>query len=303
MGTAINNFCCIKNVDLIENHNYPNSFYGKQTDDRYQTLRKNQKERLPASQIKLTNYQEEETAKEESASMLPITITNVIVGKEGDPKSDYEIIEKIGEGSYGKVYKVRNKINNEIRAMKEIEKNYLGNLSDNEVMKEIEILKHLNHPYIIKLYEYYVTNDYIYLINELINEGDLQSKIRKIKKFPEFAVKIIMLQVFKALMYLNEKSIIHGDLKLENILIECYDEKKNENKKNNEDNFINAIKQDMKLLSKKIEPYKKLTSSKYLDTDIINTFNKNLNEKHQRDTINAYGTGFRLRGKKKRIQQ
>ena len=86
-------------------------------------------------------------------------------------------------------------------------------------MKEIEILKKLNYIYIIKLYEYYITDDFIFLINELSNEGDLQSKMMKIKIFPEFIVKIIMLQIFKALRFLNEKSIIHGDLKLENILV------------------------------------------------------------------------------------
>ena len=51
-----------------------------------------------------------------------------------------------------------------------------------------------------------------------------KKKIKKIGKFPEFIVKVIMLQVFKALNYLSEKHIIHGDLKLENILVICYDD-------------------------------------------------------------------------------
>ena len=55
--------------------------------------------------------------------------------------------------------------------------------------------------------------------------------MRKIGRFPEFIVKIIMLQIFKALMYLNEKRIIHGDLKLENILVECYDDSDSEHQK------------------------------------------------------------------------
>ena len=49
-----------------------------------------------------------------------------------------------------------------------------------------------------------------------------QGKIKKIGKFLEFIVKVIMLQILNALMYLDEKSIINGDLKLENILVYSY---------------------------------------------------------------------------------
>ena len=49
--------------------------------------------------------------------------------------------------------------------MKKISKHWVNELNDNEVEKEFEILKDLNHPYIIKLYEYYVNGKYIFLIN------------------------------------------------------------------------------------------------------------------------------------------
>ena len=58
-----------------------------------------------------------------------------------------------------------------------------------------------------------------------------------------------MLQVFKALSYLNEKRIIHGDLKLENIMVECYDSKENNKKNENKDGFIEAIKKDMAIIN------------------------------------------------------
>ena len=287
-------FCCVDNNDIIRNQNYPHSF-GKETDDRNKTFRKPDKERLPSSQIKLDlNKNSDSMAFLESSSKIPISSKNVIVRKKGDPEEDYEILRVLGSGTYGQVFKVRNKNNNSIRAMKKIAKYWVDNLNDSEVMKEIEILRKLNHPYIIKLYEYYVTNDYIYLINELCDEGDLQGKIKKIKKFPEFIVKYIMLQVFKALMYLNEKSIIHGDLKLENILIECY-----ENKNNNlNDGFIEAIKHDMEIINGSINSISSFHSHK-IDLKAINEINKKLNEKHEKQQINSYGTVFRFRGAKK----
>ena len=286
----MDNFCCVDNDVIINNQNYPHSFNGKGIDDIHQTFKKSVKEKIPSSKI---NLGETKPNLLESISKIPISTTDVIIGKRSSPYDIYEKISQLGEGTYGKVYKVKNKQNNSIRAMKRIDKYWLDKLNDNEVVKEIEILKDLNHPYIIKLYEYYVNDKYIYLIHELCDEGDLQKKITKIKKFPEFIVKVIMLQVFKALMYLNEKSIIHGDLKLENILVYSYENNDNKNK----DGFIEAIKHDMDIINDNINPVS--SYNKYnIDIKDIDNINKKLNEKHQREEINSYGTTFRLRGQK-----
>ena len=288
-------FCCVDTNDIINNPNYPETFNDKIIDDKYPTYWRHENERLPSNQIKLDLTKNVDSTIFERPSRIPISSSNVIIGKEGNPFKDYEIIKKLGSGTFGQVFKVKNLHNNSIRAMKKIAKYWIDNLNDNEVMKEIKILQNLNHPYIIKLYEYYITNNYIYLINELSEEGDLQGKIKKIKKFPEFIVKIIMLQIFKALMYLNEKNIIHGELKLENILVICYDE--NEKKKNSsgKDGFIEAIKHDMGIISSSINTVNTL---KLFDVKEINNLNKKLNEKHQREEVNSYGTIFRFRAKK-----
>ena len=300
------NFCCVDNDDIIYNQNYPHSF--NSIGEKNYTIRKNGKERLPLSQMNLSISKNNDSCDFKSASRIPISSKNVIIKKKGDPLEEYVILDKLGEGTYGVVYKVKNKNNNAIRAMKKISKHWFGNLNDNEVMKEIEILKNLNHPYIIKLYEYYVNDDYIFLINELSEEGDLQGKMRKIKIFPEFIVKIIMLQVFKALMYLNEKSIIHGDLKLENILVVCYEnkeeEKKQKNKKNyDNDGFINAIKNDIEIINNSINSVNTFNYKyKTIDLKQINELNKNLNNKYQRSNINSYGTNFKFRSSQKNVK-
>jgi hypothetical protein len=299
MGTLMQNICCVDNDDLIYNANYPKSFDVDNLDGENKSLRKSNFSRLPEDRIVLGHSRNKDLAMSmvKSTSNLPICTKDIIIAKKGNPFEDYEIITKLGEGTFGKVYKVRNKTNNAIRAMKQIGKYWLDDINDNEVMKEIEILKKLNHPYIIKLYEYYVTKDSLFLINELCDEGDLHGKMRKIGKFPEFIVKIIMLQIFKALIYLNEKRIIHGDLKLENILVECYDDKDNElqkEKNKNYDGFIEAIQHDMELLNQKISSFNTLEMKNGKE---INNINRRLNEKHQREAINSYGTNFRFRAK------
>ena len=301
MGNLVLNFCCIRNDDITNNRNYSQRIYDNSLDKNPTSFRKSGPERLPASQIDLGLPKNGDSyALLSSTSRIPISSKNVIISKSNDPFEDYEIIKKLGEGTYGRVYKIRNKNNNTIRAMKKISKHFLDNLNDNEVTKEIEILRNLNHPYIIKLYEYYIREDYIYLINELCEEGDLQGKIRKIKKFPEFIVKIIMLQVFKALIYLNEKSIIHGDLKLENILVECYDINKESRNKLGKDGFIEAIKHDIGIIKGNIALKNSLNSTNsFKEGEDINDLNKKLNEKHQREAINSYGTTFRFRAHKK----
>ncbi len=275
MGGLAETFCCIENRDILENPNYPQSFEDNSKSIRSLTLNK---ELLPSDQIILKDIVNEQNFTE--TSKIPISAKNIIIQKKGDPFQDYKIIKKIGEGAFGVVYKVKNKNNNSIRAMKIIKKYFLNKDDDSEIKKEIEILKTLNHPYIMKLYEYYVNNDSVFIISELCEEGDLNSKIRKIKKFPEFIVQIIMLQIFKAIMYLNQKHIFHGDLKLENILVVCYDNDNSKKKNKNDDGFINAIKHDMNIIMNEKElrkSYMVYNYSKASDKS-INFVNKKMNE-------------------------
>ena len=295
MGNLISVICCIKNDDIINNRNYPTSFYqNSSSDEKFNSiLQKSEKslnEKLPVSIINTTNESNTEISKD-----LDLTSKYVIVRKEGSPLADYDAISKLGEGTFGKVFKVKHKHNKILYAMKQISKYNLSNIGQNKIMKEIEILKKLNYIYIIKLYEYYITDDFIFLINELSNEGDLQSKMMKIKIFPEFIVKIIMLQIFKALRFLNEKSIIHGDLKLENILVVTYNNEKEKKKNKKEDGFIEAIKHDMKIINEKLNSVPKTETFQRFDKKFISNINKNIKES-QNGGIQTYGTiNFKFR--------
>lgn len=146
-----------------------------------------------------------------------------------DPKEDYIIEKKLGEGGYGMVWRVKNKKSKLIRAMKKI-KRYSNNIEDfNETKNEIETLKKMDHPNIVKIFDYYMDDDYYYLITEFCENGELYKKIIENKNgFDESSVAYIMYQIFSAVNYCHSTlNIIHRDLKPENILIDSFDKNKN----------------------------------------------------------------------------
>ena len=162
----------------------------------------------------------------------------------------YDTIKKIGKGTFGTVYKVMNKQTGVIRAMKVISKNKLKcGFTDEDIIQEINILTKLEHPHIIKVYEFYNYKKHYYIINEFCNEGDLAEKLAKLTKFPEFFVKILMVQIFNAVLYLHKKCVFHGDLKLENIMIDSLNNNNIEEPspaKKKQDDFISSLLEDEK---------------------------------------------------------
>ena len=188
-------------------------------------------------------------------STLPIDSINFIRQKTGKIEDDYLFIKNLGQGGYGKVIKATHKKTGMIRAIKFIPKNNLKfGYTDEDIFREIEILRKLQHPNIMKLYEFYSDNEYYYLVNEYCSEGDLNDKMIKIENFDENVVKILMFQIFQAVYYLHNKNVIHGDLKLENIMID------NINTKTLEEKKINKFKKNLSFLSS-------------IKTDLENSFN------------------------------
>ena len=124
---------------------------------------------------------------------------------------NYQKLKRIGKGSYGSVYKVMKKNTNLIRAMKVIPKNFQ---KDNlEILREINILKNLDHPNVMKIYEFLEDEKNYYLIQEFCDGGDLDTILNGKKIFCEFLVKFIMYQVFLAINYLHLNNIVHQDIK------------------------------------------------------------------------------------------
>ena len=150
---------------------------------------------------------------------IPINQENLIWGKKGLPQSNYVRGKSLGKGAYGNVYESRNPTFNNKVAMKIIDKNKieLDEIND-DIKSEINILKKLSHPNIVKIYEFYESDNCFYIINEYCKGGQLYEYLTK-NKLTEVQLCVIFYQVFSGLIYLHEHSILHGDLKPENILI------------------------------------------------------------------------------------
>ena len=145
---------------------------------------------------------------------------NFIKVYDTSPYEKYEKIETLGQGAFGLVLKVCLKTNNEIvRAMKIINIKNVKQDQPDKLLDEIKIVGKLQHPNIMKIYEYYKYNEKIYIISEFYDQGDLLGKIENMNIMNEFVVRYLMRQILDAVKALHENSVFHGDIKLENIMV------------------------------------------------------------------------------------
>ena len=148
---------------------------------------------------------------------IPVMNETLITQKFGNPDKYYKKISDLGCGSYGAVYKAKNLIFDNIVAIKMIEKVQENMVDDLEIKNEINILKTLSHPNIVKIYEFFDTPLYYYIVTEYCKKGELFAYIKN--KYNERQLSVLFYQVFSGLVYLHEKKILHRDLKLENLMI------------------------------------------------------------------------------------
>ena len=134
-----------------------------------------------------------------------------VKGSNEDPYKKYTTLDTLGEGAFGKIEKVQHNISKEIRAMKiiHIDKINITNKEEEEALyKEINILKTLDHPNIMKIFEYYNYNNCLYIISELLSGGELFDKISENKNFKEDVCSFLMKQIFSAVDFCHEKEIL-----------------------------------------------------------------------------------------------
>ena len=143
-------------------------------------------------------------------------------------EAEYELKEIIGKGNYGEVYKTIKKSSDEVFAVKIINKNELLLDEKLRLFEEINILnllKHLEHPNILKSYEIYENKDVIYCVTEYLS-GTLNEYISN-HKLTVKTIKNIGNQIIKALTFLHNLCLVHRDLKLNNIMYKIEDKKIN----------------------------------------------------------------------------
>ena len=151
-----------------------------------------------------------------------VNLTNeLLVGKsKADPEEDYKKLNFLGEGSFASVYKVQNKFTDVICAMKVINKTFSCTIEDeNEILNEINILRTMDHPGILKIFEFYSSKQNYSIVTELCPGGELFQQIIDKGPFTERYSAYVMYQIFSAVNYCHKMHIVHRDLKPENILI------------------------------------------------------------------------------------
>ena len=155
-------------------------------------------------------------------TFTPVNLTNdLIVGKsKANPEEDYKKLNFLGEGSFASVYKVQNKYTDTICAMKVINKTFTCTVEDeNDILNEINILRSMDHPGILKIFEFYSSKQNYSIVTELCPGGELFQQIIDKGPFSEKYSAYVMYQIFSAVNYCHKMHIVHRDLKPENILI------------------------------------------------------------------------------------
>ncbi|NXG73300.1 MYO3A protein, partial [Baryphthengus martii] len=163
---------------------------------------------------------------EPSFEMLPLTGKTIIFDSFPDPSDTWEIIETIGKGTYGKVFKVLNKKNGSKAAVKILDPVHD---IDEEIEAEYNILKALSdHPNVVKFYGMYYkkdvkNGDQLWLVLELCNGGSVTDLVKGFLKrgerMNELIIAYILHEALMGLQHLHENKTIHRDIKGNNILL------------------------------------------------------------------------------------
>jgi len=135
----------------------------------------------------------------------------------------YDVQQKLGQGVFGEVFLCRSKQTGARRAVKRLKKSQQNSTSPDSFESEIENLRLLDHPHVVKLYEHYEDHRFIYLVMDFCSGGDLQSfvqdhKDRK-KYLPDLLVAHVMDQVLRAIGHVHVRGLVHMDLKSANIML------------------------------------------------------------------------------------
>ena len=149
---------------------------------------------------------------------------------------DIVLLKLIGKGAFGQVFLTTKRGTHQQFATKKVQKSVvLQEKIKKYFNNEIFILRNVNHPNIIRLYEIKQTLNNFYLVFELCNGGGLSSCLAKYMKnngnkpFTQEIVQYIMKQIVSGIQYLHNNKILHRDLKLDNILVNYNNEEDRKN--------------------------------------------------------------------------
>lgn len=134
----------------------------------------------------------------------------------GCPSMVYDLGAIVGSGSFGTVRKARHKQTGQIHALKQVEKN---NIDAAKLWDEIDVMKQLDHPHIMRLYFTFEDEEHIYMASEMCDGGELYDTIEEAGLLCERSCSALFVQILRAINYLHGAGICHRDCKPENFLV------------------------------------------------------------------------------------
>lgn len=136
--------------------------------------------------------------------------------------SDFDVLDTIGTGTFGRVRLCRNKTSGKFYALKILKKAEIVRLKQVEhTISEKDILSTIDsHPFLVQLYKTFQDELYLYMIFEYVIGGEIFSHLRKAGKFPNDVAKFYIAEIVLAIEYLHTLDIVYRDLKPENLLLD-----------------------------------------------------------------------------------
>ena len=137
---------------------------------------------------------------------------------------EYSTTKTLGTGAFGTVKLAKKKNSEVLYAIKSISKqSILRSRMGDQVKKEISIMKSLDHPNIVQIFEVLMSTDYLYIVMAFVSGGELYSKITRGGKLSDGECCRYVRQLCSALNYCHQKNVCHRDIKPENILVDEHD--------------------------------------------------------------------------------
>ncbi|XP_053728642.1 MAP/microtubule affinity-regulating kinase 4 isoform X7 [Synchiropus splendidus] len=134
---------------------------------------------------------------------------------------NYRLLKTIGKGNFAKVKLARHILTGREVAIKIIDKTQLNPTSLQKLFREVRIMKTLNHPNIVQLFEVIETEKTLYLIMEYASGGEVFDYLVAHGRMKEKEARAKFRQIVSAVHYCHQKNIVHRDLKAENLLLDA----------------------------------------------------------------------------------
>ncbi|KAM9318500.1 serine/threonine-protein kinase SIK2 [Pholidichthys leucotaenia] len=132
----------------------------------------------------------------------------------------YDIERTLGKGNFAVVKLARHRITKTEVAIKIIDKTQLDAVNLEKTYREVQIMKMLDHPHIIKLYQVMETKNMLYLVTEYAKNGEIFDYLAKHGRLSELEARRKFWQILSAVEYCHNRNIVHRDLKAENLLLD-----------------------------------------------------------------------------------